>query len=311
MYISEKLKLIDRVLFPDINIYPRHLSVSKQICFFVLGTFIFSLLGKFIPADGFMAFDWVIYFEGRNLTSVHPPWLAPILIPFSWPTLVGVTISTTGLGIIKRTTNLTGLIFALFTLPLFWVLFLGQIDGLVLLGITGLPWLTPFALLKPQLSIFAFLAKRSYLIGLILFLLLSVIIWGDWPLDMVNSLSNYSLVAQDISLKYWGVPIALVLLWFSRGDIDMLMAAGAFGTFYLIPYHTLLIVPSIARLPPLAAVIACILSWLPLSANWIGPKGWWFGWLFISWIWIILAYLRYKPELVGMAKRFMNKIDWA
>ena len=166
-----------------------------------------------------------------------------------------------------------GAFLALLTLPLFWTLFLGQIDGLVLLGVSGLPWLVPLALLKPQLAIFASLARKSYLAASLGFLGLSFLIWGFWPLRLFTTMGYYQEFPQDIALKWWGIPLALVLLWFSRGDVDMLVAAGAFGTLHLVPYNLLLITPAISRLKPWSAAIACLLTWLPLSANWLGPRG--------------------------------------
>ena len=97
---------------------------------------------------------------------------------------------------------------------------------------------------------------------------------------------------NDISLGLLGIPIALILLWFSRGDLDMLMAAGVFATPYLLPYNLILLVPAISRLNPLAAIIASLISWLPFSANWIN-RGWFLGWIFICWTWYHLAKSRY------------------
>lgn len=80
---------------------------------------------------------------------------------------------------------------------------------------------------------------------------------------------------QDIALGWWGLPLALPLLWWSRGDMDMLMAGGVFASLHLLPNNLLPIVPAIARLSPRAVALACIFSWFPFLANWIGPAGWW------------------------------------
>jgi hypothetical protein len=65
----------------------------------------------------------------------------------------------------------------------------------------------------------------------------------------------------------------LLTIWFSRGDMDMLMASGSFILPHLIPYNLLPLTPAIARMKPWQAGIAMVLSWLPFSANWIGPVG--------------------------------------
>jgi hypothetical protein len=105
--------------------------------------------------------------------------------------------------------------------------------------------------------------------------------------------------SQDISIGLIGIPLSLVLMWFSRGDMDMLMLAGATCVPYLIPYHLMPAAPAIARLKPWKAVVAGLLSWLPLSANWIGPSGWWLGWLFVAWLWLNLAARRYPASFIG------------
>jgi hypothetical protein len=213
----------------------------------------------------------------------------------NWPLLVGLTLAAVSFSIFKRAQHSLSGVFALLTLPLFWTLFLGQVDGLVVLGLLALPWSAPLALFKPQVALFALGARRSYLIGALVTVIFSFVIWGFWPMRLLTAKAYYGSTGyvQDIAIGVWGIPIALVLLWFSRGDMDMLMAAGVFGTLHLIPFNLLPLTPAIARLKPPAAAMACLLSWLPLGANWLGPWGWWLGWLFVIWVWLNLAAHRY------------------
>jgi hypothetical protein len=74
------------------------------------------------------------------------------------------------------------------------------------------------------------------------------------------------------------------------------MLSGCFMLSHLIPYNLLPATPAIARLKPLPAILAVLFSWMPLVANRIGPIGWWFGWLFILWLWINLAVMRYPQH---------------
>jgi hypothetical protein len=90
--------------------------------------------------------------------------------------------------------------------------------------------------------------------------------------------------------------VALPLFWFSRGDMDMLMVAGAFMTPHLIPYNLMPVAPAIARLRPALAGLTMVCSWLSLSANWLGPAGWWLGWLAVIVLWLGLAYDRYVAK---------------
>ncbi len=282
-------------LFPEQEIFtnnpPRHVQVATFATLFG----IFFFLGSLIPADGFFAFDWIHFFGQGNIPPYYPPWTESIVNSLNWPSLIALTLAGVGLASYRRATSKISMTCALLTLPLFWTIFLGQLDGLVVIGILGLPILTPLALLKPQLSIFSFLARRSFLVGLLITAGASLIIWGFWPPTLFSVWTVHGEVryVNDIALGLLGLPVAAVLLWFSRGDIDMLMLAGAFSTPYLLPYHLIVVVPAIARLSPVSAAVSGVLSWLPLLSNWIGPAGWWTAWLFVIWLWASLALKRY------------------
>ena len=287
---------IINTLFPDRIIYNKSFGLVNELGLFLLFTAIFSICGFLLPADGFIGFDWIHFFEPVELPAFYPPWAKLIVSPLTWPLLIGLTLSGVSLAILKRSIHPISGAAAFFTLPLFWTLFLGQIDGIVALGLLGLPWLAPISLIKPQVTIFAFLARRSFLIGLVLCLLISIAIWGFWFIDMFSvwTIHEEGKYVNDIALGLWGIPISAVLLWYSKGDMDMLMAAGVFATPYLLPYNLIPLIPAISRLNPVAAIMASLISWLPFSANWI-EGGWYFGWLFIIWIWYHLAKSRY-PE---------------
>lgn len=295
--MKDNLYRIEKVLFPASNIFSRQPSFRLQVLIFLVLFLLFTLAGNYVPEEGIFAFDWKLFHSPDWEARVfHPPWFGPFISVLSWPTLIGLSLAGMTMAIWKRAVHPFSAICSFLTLPLFWTLFLGQVDGLITLGLLGIPWLAPLALLKPQVSVFAFTARRSYLIGLLIFLLFSFLLWGFWPYKMIQSTSFYQdqHFQQDIALKLWGLPVALVLFWFSRGDMDMLMIAGCFSTLHLIPYNLLPIVPAIARLRPRAALIAGGCTWLPLSANWFGPGGWWLGWIFILWLWACLAVNRYS-----------------
>ena len=247
-----------------------------------------------------IGFDWIHFYGKGMVPSFYPPWVSLIITTLTWSTLIGITLAGFTLAVLKRAVHPLSVAVAFFSLPLLWTLFLGQLEGIVLVGLLGIPWLVPLVLVKPQVSIFAFAAKRNYLLVLIIFLLLSLVIWGWWPLRTLNVEFFYEegRYPQNIGLGLWGLPFALVALWFSRGDMDMLMLAGTFLLPHLIPYNLLPIVPVIARLKPWVAALAVLLSWLPMLANWIGPIGWWFGWLFVLFCWTCLAVKRYSGSRI-------------
>jgi hypothetical protein len=221
----------------------------------------------------------------------------------TWNKVVGITLAGFILMVYLRGRSLLSTVLSLFNLPLVWILFLGQLDGVITAGLLALPYSLPIVLLKPQVTIFAIFSRRIYAVYFVLFMLASFVTYGLWPISFfrLSESPNLAGADQNISLGLWALPIVLIGLWFSRGDMDMMMLVGLAALPYVIPYHFLPATPSIARLRPWAAVTAVTVSWFPLSANWIGPVGWKLGWVFIVWLWLNLAIQRY-PNFVLFRK---------
>jgi hypothetical protein len=245
-----------------------------------------------------IGFDWIHYFGRGFVAKIYPPWGNVVVQLLTWERLVGFSLAAVTLAVFRRAVSPVSAVCALFAMPVLWTLFLGQLEGLITLGLLALPWLAPLALLKPQISTFAFGARFAHIVCFFALIAVSLLIWPGWITSMLGVRSYYGegRLTTDISLNGWGIPLALVLFWFSRGDMDMLMAAGTTATLHLIPYNLTPVAPAIARLKPVAAVIAAALSWLPVLANWIGPGGWWLEWFFIAFLWLCLAAKRY-PRL--------------
>jgi len=290
-------------LFPEQPIFTQHIPTGRQIILFVVLAGLFAAGGLVVPANGFTGFDWVNVFSHGSVPPFYPPWGAEVVKLLTWPLLFGLTLAAVAVAALKRAVHPLSLMLALLTLPLWWTLFLGQLEGLVTLGLLGLPWLVPLALIKPQVSIFAIGARRSFVLAAAIFLAISLVIWGPWPLRMLATNQYYAegRYVNDISLGWWGLLVALPLLWYSRGDLDMLMLAGVFATPHLLPYNLLPVVPAIARLRPRTAALLALFSWLPLAANWLGPGGWWLGWVFIGLAWLFLAIKRYPLAHISRA----------
>ncbi len=235
----------------------------------------FYILGLFIPAG----FDWIQYFSQGRVHPIWTPWTLDVVRFLNWPAVVGIT----GVAMIYRSRRFSHsvlpAILAILSLPTLWVIFMGNLDGIVLLGILLLPWGAPLALMKPQIAAFALLAKKNSIIAGLVWGALSLLIWGLWPLNFLMVLNPGWKVEwiQDISIFPWGLILALPLLWFSRGDEDLLMAAGSLATPHLFPYHFIVLMPSLARMKWPWAIATWIISWTPLLANWLGPTAWHFG----------------------------------
>jgi hypothetical protein len=131
----------------------------------------------------------------------------------------------------------------------------------------------------------------------IAWLLISFLIWGFWPLTWLPLLTNQWSVEwpQDIALFPWGLLIALPLMWFSRGDEDLLMAAGSFATPHLFPYHFIVLMPALARMRIPMMLLTWFISWTPLLSNWLGPWAWHFGNLMSVCFWAGIYFNRKDP----------------
>lgn len=307
MIISQKAANLwtrgEALLFPSPLQDKRDLTGWQYLLLVGGSALVFSAIGFFVKADGFIGFDWYYAFSRGQLEPYYPPWIV-YLKWITWPGLIGLNCAGLFVALYQRRASLMVMAAAFFSLPLLWVLFLGQIDGIVLLGLTGLPWLTPLAFLKPQISAFAFLANKRWFVVFILWILFTMLIWGFWPLDMLNHDAHWEKIfgkeitaqPQNISLWPWTIPVALVMLWLSRGDMDMLMLAGTIVTPHLIPYSYIIVLPAIARVKQWLAVSLVALTWLPFLANWLGPGAWQLGHLFPIILWFNL-YLKRRALL--------------
>jgi len=149
-------------------------------------------------------------------------------------------------------------------------------------------WVVPLTLLRPQLAAFALLARRSWFVTGVLWMALSVIVWGWWLPNLLLKVTPELKAAQpqNISLFPWSIVFVLPMLWWSQKDPDMLMAAGSFIAPSVLPYYYMVLMPSLARLPLKYALLCWLCSFLPLTANYFGPAWWLTGNVFPVMIWL-------------------------
>lgn len=241
-----------------------------------LGLFaIYYGIGVFLPAG----YDWVHFFSVGTLPGFWTPWTLVVLKFANLPLIFAITLFAITYRAYHYNRSPLPIALAILSLPTLWVLFLGNLDGLVLAGILILPWGAPLAIMKPQLAAFALLAKKKSFLAGVVWVIISLAIWGFWPsqFKLIINPEWQSTWASDITLFPWGLIIGLPLMWLSRGDEDLLMAAGSFITPHLFPYHFILLMPALSRMKPGWMIVTWLTSWLPLLANWIGPIGWHFG----------------------------------
>ena len=260
--------------------------IKKTAIYFFLFIILYWI-GSFLPEG----FDWKSSFKVGRYHPIWTPWTKPIiqlLAPFGYGVIFSLSVIGISLRAYRYKQNTLPIFLALISMPTLWVFFIGNIDGLVLFGLLFMPAGIPLVLMKPQLAAFLLLAKRSWIIWGFVFGIFSLLIWGMWPLKlfMVVTPEWKSEWMQDISLFPWGLILGLPLLWFSRGDQDLLMAAGSLFTPHLFPYHFILLMPALARMKWQWMIITWLLSWTPLLSNWLGPSAWHFGNILSLCFWI-------------------------
>lgn len=253
----------------------RSIRVRRMNLVWILLFVLLYVVGIFLPEG----YNWRLDFSQGVVPSWWVPWAMPIISYLNLPLVFSLTIVSIAIHTHRRGGSLLALLLAVLSLPTLWVFFLGEVAGLPLAGLLCLPWAVPVVLIKPQLAAFALLSRQKWFLAACLWLLISFLIWGLWPLNLlvVRSADWQALHPQDITLFPWGLFVAIPLMWFSRGDEDLLMAAGSFATPHLFPYHFIVLVPSLARMSRPWMFATWVLMWTPLLANWLGPEAWHFG----------------------------------
>lgn len=235
----------------------------------------------------FLGYDWLVYFDPITryqaaLYNVgnYPPWTWLILKPLTvvaplpaWALLEAITLITLAVAVYRegilngRPHRYIAVMLALLTPIVGMVLWQGNIIGLVLLGLLVLPAGVPLLLLQPGLAVWALPARWRWIIGAAVFLIVSVLLWGLWPLELWGSVDGR--VAHPIAMGWqalgWPVVgVGVLLLRYSHRDPLQLMAVGAFLTPYIMPMHLYLLLPAFGRVRGWRLIVLWLASWLAL-----------------------------------------------
>lgn len=229
-----------------------------QITFLgILGIVLFALIWYFpVPAS-----DWG-YFWGAAKKPwspyeipgfFNPPWVAFIFVPLgklSFPLSLAMNRSaillTTMLLVRKFGGGFDAMVLALTSAPFAILFSTANIDWLPMLSMllpceAGLPFLFS----KPQGTfglLFIWWKQSSWerrarlvMIGFVI-LLISLLIWGIWPLQWMKATQTIHGAPWNISRWFWphGIWLGLILLWFAWRTQDNLYALTA--SIFLTPY---------------------------------------------------------------------------
>lgn len=186
---------------------------------------------------------------------LNPPWMVLILRPFAllpehaagalW---VSLSICLIVYSVHLMGADRLGLLLTLLNPFMWFFITLGQLDALVLFGF-ALAWhgrneaIRPFDVLlmvvKPQvIGMAALFRLRDYTRRDLLMLagagVLTLLIWGAWPLAMVGNWGAGVYQPLDMGVWPWGIPVGpalVVLAWKRRNE-----ALAAVATYSLVPY---------------------------------------------------------------------------
>ncbi len=276
------------------------ISEKKDWLRLLLVVLIWGLYAQHAPGGEFFGVYQQIVFDPAayqsNPAIFNPPWIFPLLAP--WITMPGRAGFIIYLFIIIAssffaTKILKGnFLLVLLSAQLFWVLWWGQIDWIVLLGI-GMAWyayqkeswwLMGIAILlviiKPQLGVFAmmylwFVSKGRWKSAAFVFafFILSLLVWGLWPVWIVEHAIK---MAADPAHQLWNAslglkafPILLIVLIIKKSPPAKFLALIA-ATMLVSPYL------------PYYSSVALLCFPLPL---WMG----------------VFAFLGYLPGVIGPA----------
>ena len=272
------------------SLFPRAVQpilLWSAIYFFMVG------VSVFLPIR---APDWYLYFLPRQNIYDYPPWLSVLLalIP-ALPFLSGLTLTGLFYALWRRRARPLHILAAFTTMPVYWVLWQGQVDVVPLLGLLSLPWGIPLVLLKPQVAVWPLWTwwrahSNKWLIatGTLAFLGLTMIIWGPWPLVIRPPVTIDAPYNLSLWRVWWPLGVLAVMGALLEKDPDRAMALGALAAPYLQGASYFMLVPTLARLRGRALGLVWLTSWASLLVNAFGDAVRPVGALFPIAVWVAL-----------------------
>ena len=231
------------------------------------------------------AVDWYDFFATHRYPD-FPPWIVILMWPVrSLTTQNALTLTVLAYALWRYQAKPLHYALAFTAMPVYWNLWLGQIDYIPLLGMIWLPWGLPLAAAKPQVAIWGALAwwlRRSDRWKIAAFviagLVLSLLVYGWWPLRLTLPVTYYT--AYNLSAWRWGgiaggmlAVAAALYVTFRQRDIDASLALGALASPYVQGNSYLLLLPAFARLSGWRLWLAWLLSWSGVVALLLGDAG--------------------------------------
>lgn len=244
----------------------------------VIGTIVLLPLTTQLPMLGY---EWPFYISGQ-VDINYPPYLQLAIKPFSiWPWRLGVAIlcgllpMTVAMSTFREASRISSnrlfrfgsSTLALLTPLIPMLMWEGNASIITMFGLLSLPYGVLFAVIQPHLPVWAMLARRRWTLFGIGFGILSLFIWGLWPIHTVTNMGNWIGHPSALGWSSMGWPVAVVglfMLPFVNANPLRLMAVGAFLIPYALPVHFVLMLPAIGRVRGWRQVLLWASVWLLL-----------------------------------------------
>lgn len=247
-------------------------SSLRTLAYVLLGGGLLYPLMARLPVLGW---DWYFFFTAHhpvdNIYSPNSPFfpytkyvLAPLTQTMDWrqslALLAGLTFMAIAIGTWINGGRYGSIALALLNpLPLF-ALWVGHPDGLALLGL--LTGIVPLALIKPQVTIWAFLQSKKHFFWMALTLGLVLLIWPNWLRVPTGMHWDHE---ASFGWQALGWPMLLVgaaLLFGAGRNPWRLMAAGCFLMPDLMPYHVIVLLPALGYVKGWRKIAVWLAAWL-------------------------------------------------
>lgn len=257
-------------------------------------------LAYLVPVGGS---DWVHHFKPRNMVFI--PWteILSFILP-DLPFLTALTLTALAYCMWSRKATAWQMAAAFCALPLFWCIWLGQVDAVPMLGLALLPWGIPLALVKPQATLwFLWVWWRNrqdrwvIALGTLAFLGLSLVIWGWWPVERrelpLTFFSSYNLSVWRI---HWALGIIFVIGALFENDPERAMALGILASPYVQGNSFLILLPLLNRLKGWSLLTVWLISWLGVLALVLGDNARLLAMFFPLSLWLALFLIERKQR---------------
>lgn len=308
---------------PALNDAPAPALDWRLVLAILVGGVISALL---VNTTHFLGHDWVAYFAEQPTPyfphiphTSYPPWVLSIVLrgvtilpPYTGLAIInGLTLSTVTVlsyAYGRRTfpeSRFPAVLAVLLVLlsPLPWMLlWLGQIDMIVLVGLATLPVGIPILIGKLNVGLWAALNSRRDILVSAVWLAVSLLIWGFWPEKIAQQITPQTFT-HPIVMGWQALhPLLLVfgglLLLVTDRDPLRLMAAGSFMSPYMMPYHYFVLLPAVGRVRGGRQIMVWFSSFLMVGVAGVPtPAMKWAALLFPLLVWLLLA-KTLRPRLV-------------